>query len=137
MKTFARSIFSLDLQLLASLLMILELSSFWSYLNIQSAACTKPGVQYLPAFNELSPLVSLRDQVYPPSSFGDSFKIKQFLDCVGTLLLNLLQECESLTTNTHIARSHINEVMHSDFGGRNVLKHIAKKMVPRLGRWTS
>ena len=80
--------------------------SFWSSFNIQFVACTKPGVQYLPAFNELSPLVSLRDQVYPPSSFGGSFEIKQFIDYGGTFVLDLLQR-ESLATSAPIARGHI------------------------------
>ena len=96
-------------------------------------ACTKPGVQYLPAFNELSPLVPLCDQVYPPSSFGVSYKIKQFLDYVGTLVLDLLQRV-SLTTKAPIVRSHINKVVHSDVDGWGVLEYVSKKRVPCLGR---
>ena len=95
---------------------IASFKSFWTALNIQFAACTKPSVQYLPTFSELSPAISLRDQVYPPSTFGESFEIKSFLDYVGTLLLNLLER-ESLTEKAPMARSYLNEVLHSDYDG--------------------
>ena len=52
--------------------------SFWSSLNIQSTAFTKPNVQFLPTFGDLSPVVPLRNQVYPPVTFEDSHKIKAF-----------------------------------------------------------
>ena len=91
-------------------------TSFWSSLNIQFTASTKPNMQHLPTFGDLSPIVPLRNQVYPPTRFGDSLKIKTFLDYVGTLVLVVLERL-TLTTTAPRTHSHIVDVLHSDFDG--------------------
>ena len=86
-----------------------------------------------PAFGDLSPIVPLRNQVYPPVTFGDSLKIKAFLDYVGTLFLMVLERV-TLTATAPRTRSHIVDVLHSDFDGWDVLENLAKKTLPSLGR---
>ena len=47
--------------------------------------------------------------------------------------MNLLER-ESLTEKAPLARSHLNEVLHSDSDGWDALEHLAQRTVPSLGR---
>ena len=109
-----------------------SIKQFYLDLSINLTAANKYTIQYLPAFSSISSALSLRDQVYPPSTFTYHARAKTHLDYIG-LLIGQIFHRPAFTATAPLAKTHLDVVMHSDKTGWEMLEHLLRHTIPYLG----
>lgn len=111
---------------------IVELKDLMNVLSSAVTGASKTGILKLPAIKDLSPLVSIRDIMMPPSSYPSYERAKA---CYG----NIANEISTLLSSKEFAKSApkakvaLSAVARGNYDGIDMLDHLLRSRIPILG----